>query len=175
MLKALIFGLWSAGITAGMIVMLDPGEKPEAEGAAGGEQSAPVLPGYVEPQQLIASVILPGKISGYLFATAALEIDTNVRAKLTIPVDMIAQDAFASLVIGNDDFLFPKVDSLDASKLRQGLIDQINESAGGELVLSAYLSNVNFLAAGEARRKKDLRSVILQEPTNAPVKKKKKK
>jgi len=134
-------------------------------------------PRFSEPQVLVAPIVFDTRISGFLFSSIVLEMDAKAKADLSLPVEMILQDRYLAFVVGNPEFLFPRSPRFDVLKFKEGLKSLVNSTVGAQLVNSVYVSDVNFLATDEARRKQTLRSVWLQERTkrNEPASKSKPK
>ena len=121
-----------------------------------------VPPKYSTPYVLVAPVVNDNKSAGYVSSNVSLEMHGDVRKKSKVPLEIIIQDAYLSLIVGNPKFNFPHSDQFAFLDFKSGLKERINEAVGVELVRSVYVSGVNFLGTDEARTKQTLRSVWLQ-------------
>ena len=167
MFGTVFFATWGCAITAATLVVgLSMNAAPEAA-----NEMQPVVelpPVYSPPQQLVAPIVTTQRATGYVFSNVSLEMDAEVLSELTLPLDMVLQDGYLALIVGNPDFSFPSTKYFKLEMFKTGLKKQINEFVGDELIRDIYVSGVNFLSTEEARRKQTLRSVWLQQPDNSP-------
>jgi hypothetical protein len=137
---------------------------------AGMAMKVELPPIYSQPQLLVAPVVNESKSAGYIFSNISLEMNADVKAKSKVPLEMVMQDAYLSLIVGNPKFNFPHTAQFEFLEFKSGLKARINESVGVDLVRSIYVSGVNFLGRGEARTKQTLQSVWLQkQDDNTPA------
>ena len=156
------YPIWCCAITAATLVVginMQPSEPVEGEMQVK-EEPAPV---YYPPQLLVAPVVNDNKSVGYIFSNISLEMDSSAKPKSKVPLQMVMQDAYLSLIVGNPKFNFPYTSQFELLEFRAGLKSRINEAMGTELVRSLYVSGINFLGKDEARTKQTFKSVWLQE------------
>ena len=167
MFGTIFFATWGCAITAVTLVV---GLNMQAATHEASELQAEVklLPVFSQPQLLVAPVVTIEKTSGYVFSNVSLELDAAVLSEMSLPLDMVLQDGYLALMVGNPEFNFPKTSHFKLLKFKSGLKGKINGFVGEELVRDVYVSGVNFIGTEEARRKQSLRSVWLQRPDDSP-------
>lgn len=121
-----------------------------------------IPPKYSTPYALVAPVVNDNRSAGYVFSNVSLEMHGDVRSKSKVPLEVVIQDAYLSLIVGNPKFNFPHTAHFELLEFKAGLKDRINEAVGVELVRALYVSGVNFLGTDEARTKQTLKSIWLQ-------------
>ncbi|MEP1206270.1 MAG: hypothetical protein ABJM29_16945 [Rhizobiaceae bacterium] len=165
MFGTIFFAGWGCIITAATLVV---GMNMQAETRMADEQEMVVElpPVFTQPQQLVAPIVTTKRTKGYVFSNVSLELDATLLSQMSLPLDMVLQDGYLALIVGNPDFNFPETSQFELMKFKAGLKDGINAFVDGELVRDVYVSGINFLGTDEARRKQTLRSVWLQDPDN---------
>ncbi len=167
MFGAIFFAIWGCAVTTvTMVVGLNM--LTEVQDMQAVQPVAVLPPVYSQPQLLVAPVVSGKAMKGYMFSNVSLEMDAAVLSKVSLPMEMVLQDGYLALVVGNSEFSFPEASYFQLLKFRSGLKRKINELVGDELVRDIYVSGVNFLGSKEARRKQTLRSVWLQQPDDSP-------
>ena len=166
MMASAIFAVWGCAVTAATLFVGLQMNTPE-ETMDEQPKVEEILPVISQPKMLVAPIVVDRKATGYLFANVSLEMDAEILAGMKVPLDVVMQDGYLALVVGNPDFSFPKTQSFKLTKFKTGLASKINAAVGGKLVRASYFSGVNFLSVSETRSKQTLRSVWLQEHSDA--------
>ena len=167
MFGTIFFASWGCVITA-VTLVVGLNLQADSQVADQPEMVVEPIPVYSQPQLLVAPVVTVEKTSGYVFSNVSLEMDATVLSEMTLPLNMVLQDGYLALIVGNPEFNFPKASYFKLSEFKSGLKERINGFVDDDLVRDVYVSGVNFLGTEEARRKQTLRSVWLQRPDNSP-------
>ena len=161
MIATIFYPVWCCAITAATLVV---GMNMNAAPPDASEMPVKVEipPRYSTPYVLVAPVVNDNRSTGYVFSNVSLEMHGDVRSKSKVPLEMVIQDAYLALIVGNPKFNFPHTAQFEFLEFKAGLKDRINEAVGVELVRALYVTGVNFLGTDEARTKQTLKSVWLQ-------------
>ena len=162
MITTIFYPVWCCAVTAATLVV---GMQMNATPPDAAEMQVEVVipPKYSTPYVLVAPVVNDNRSAGYVFSNVSLEMHGDVRSKSKVPLEILIQDAYLSLIVGNPKFAFPQTAQFDFLAFKSGLKDRINEAVGVELVKALYVSGVNFLGADEVRTKQTLKSIWLQD------------
>ena len=91
-------------------------------------------PVFSSPQLLVAPVVNDNKSTGYIFSNVSLEMNADVKPKSKAPLEMVVQDAYLALIVGNPSFDFPHKSQFELLEFKSGLKAKINEFVGVDLV-----------------------------------------
>lgn len=163
MFRTIFLGAWSGIITAGAVYvsfLVNMPSEPLIEMAE--EQRSDVLD-YSQPMSVSASLVQKDKLLGFVLAEFVLGLDPKVAEKLPTPVAILLEDSFNAYALGEISRAISAGENIDTEKLKESVIDLVNQQASATLVLRTFVARLNVLTSGQGRTKQSLKTVILQQ------------
>lgn len=123
-------------------------------------------PGHASLQEtelLAIPVISEGDLQGFFFLRLAYAPDAGL-AQTTVSADLLISDSFYMFAANNPAYRLPDLNHVNIDALTSGLKDVVNRHAGAPLIEDVYLTQLDYFASADVRKKSIERRLVLQEP-----------
>lgn len=165
MIRIIIAAVWICAVTAGSIyfAFTASSKKPEPDT----EQAFFGGLDYVRSGMISVPVIKKGGIEGYFIARLVYTVEPEVKAKLSVPSEILLTDHLYTYIYGNPQLDFSNKETLDLDLLRSSIRDSINQRVGSALVHEVLVEQIDYMPK-DSIRDNALRRRVAQEQKTLP-------
>lgn len=158
MVKLLLVGLWSICTVVGS-TWLFAGMNDRAE--MSGADAHPAYFGgldYVKLETLIVPSIEDNRIQGYYVIDTVFTMEAAKKAKETVPMEYLLQDALNEAVFASKDLNPLRLDKFDKVEFQNNLLKRVNDHLGEKIIYEILIQKFDFIHKDEIRDQQIRRS-----------------
>jgi hypothetical protein len=150
MIKSILLGIWISGVTLGACygaIVWDAGRTAT-------EEKKDKLFGKLEQvktKTISVPVISDGAIQGYVVASFAFAVESDILKKMTISADTILLDEAFRVLYNGDMLHFKTMTKGDLDKSAKQIAENVNKRFGREFVYDVLIQELNFVPKEQAR------------------------
>jgi hypothetical protein len=150
MIKPILIGIWISGVTLGACygaIVWDAGRKAPEEQK---EKFFGKLD-QVKTKTISVPVISDGAIQGYVVASFAFAVESEILKKLTIQPETVLLDEAFRILYNGDVLQFKTMTKGDLDKSAKQIAESVNKRFGREFVHDVLIQELNFVPKEQAR------------------------
>lgn len=161
MIKFALAAIWIAAMALGSVYYSFSSAKDD--GATPAEPSFFGGLDYIRTGVVSVPLFADGRVYGYFLARLVYTIEPERLKALTLPAEALIIDQLYAYLYANPDIDFHDKESLDLTRIKDGIRDSINARVGEDLVHDVLIEQVDFLS------KTDIRDNTIRRRTATPL------
>lgn len=149
MIRVLVIGLWICAVAFGSLYFAvqhgagDTEAKAEAAGGFGGLD-------YVKTDVMSVPIITNGAVAGYVVTQLVYTVDSNIRKKLTVPLEHFISDEIFRKFYGSYSDT-KQVEKVSFEDVRASIITDLNARFPEPVIKDLLVEQFNYISAAEIR------------------------
>lgn len=149
MIRIIVIGLWICAVALGSLYFaVQKGAAPSDEVAA--SQGGFGGLDYVKTDVMSVPIISQGSVAGYVVTQLVYTIDSNIRKKLTVPLEYFISDEIFRKFYGSYSDT-KEVEKVSFEDVRNSIITDINSRFPEPVIKDILVEQFNYISAAEIR------------------------
>jgi hypothetical protein len=120
-------------------------------------------PSLTETGLLAFPVITQGEIEGFFFLRLAYAVDA-AQSRMPVPDELLLADGFHIFSANHPAYRQPDLQKIDIDGVADGVKAAVNAVAGAPLLAEVYITQLDYFASADVRKKSIERRLALKEP-----------
>ena len=149
MIRTIVIGLWICAVALGSLffaVRQNDGSSGEVKAEAGGFGGLD----YVKSDVMSVPIISNGSVAGYVVTQLVYTIDSNIRKKITVPLEYFISDEIFRKFYGSYSDT-KEVEKVKFEDVRASVITDLNARFPEPVIKDLLVEQFNYISAEEIR------------------------
>lgn len=149
MIRTIVIGLWICAVALGSLffaVRQNDGSSGEVKAEAGGFGGLD----YVKTDVMSVPIISNGSVAGYVVTQLVYTIDSNIRKKITVPLEYFISDEIFRKFYGSYSGT-KEVEKVKFEDVRASVITDLNARFPEPVIKDLLVEQFNYISAEEIR------------------------
>lgn len=149
MIRTIVIGLWICAVALGSLffaVRQNDGSSGEVKAEAGGFGGLD----YVKTDVMSVPIISNGSVAGYVVTQLVYTIDSNIRKKITVPLEYFISDEIFRKFYGSYSDT-KEVEKVKFEDVRASVITDLNARFPEPVIKDLLVEQFNYISAEEIR------------------------
>ncbi|MDT6941272.1 hypothetical protein RI570_14150 [Brucella pseudogrignonensis] len=149
MIRTIVIGLWICAVALGSLffaVRQNDGSSGEVKAEAGGFGGLD----YVKTDVMSVPIISNGSVAGYVVTQLVYTIDSNIRKKITVPLEFFISDEIFRKFYGSYSDT-KDVEKVKFEDVRASIITDLNARFPEPVIKDLLVEQFNYISAEEIR------------------------
>lgn len=150
MIKTVLAGIWGVLVLSGSLYFFTMNQ---ADDAKSGEEEKAYFGKlqHISLQPLSIVLIRDNTVQGYILIEASFSVDADKNKKLSVPVELIIQNAINSSILNDRKIDIERLDEFSIDDYQMRLKSHINKKLDQQVVHDVLIQRIDFIKSNSVR------------------------